>query len=259
MLVTPNLRSAIAAGTLVLGAAPWALAVPADHQVVVELFTAQGCSTCPPADRLLTRLGEEAGVVPLAFHVDFWNHIGWTDPFSSNEWTRRQAAYVRELAAAGAYTPQAVVDGGAELVGSDEPALRAAIAAAAARPAATISLHLVPAADDVTLTAEVELPAELRGRRLDLMAALYETDLVTAVSRGENGGQTLRNDYVVRLLRRAGRLAPGAASPARFTARLPLAKDWNRSHLGVAAFVQDPKSLDIHGAAAEPIPWRNLP
>ncbi len=223
------------------------------RQVVVELFTAQGCSSCPPADRLLAQLGEEAGVVPLAFHVDYWNHIGWTDPFSSAEWSRRQEAYVRELGARGSYTPQAVIDGGAELVGSDEPAVRVAIAAAPGRPAAAISLHVTPGAGVVAVEAEVEVPAELREHRFDLMLALYETGLVTPVSAGENEGHTLRNDYVVRLLRRAGRVAATEPGPVRLEATLPLERGWNRSALGVAAFLQDPRSLSIHGAAAEPL------
>src|SRR5262245_60801676 len=96
------------------------------HPVVVELFTAQGCSSCPPADRLLTELGGNGGggIIPLAFHVDYWNHDGWTDPFSSAEWTKRQAAYARRLGLQQVYTPQAVVDGSVELIGSRAPELR---------------------------------------------------------------------------------------------------------------------------------------
>jgi len=121
---------------------------PGVHTVVVELFTSQGCSSCPPADRLLSELGAESRdrVVPLAFHVDFWNHAGWTDPFSKREWTDRQVGYSRALGVRNVYTPQAVVDGSAELVGSDANGMRAAIAAAAAKPAAAIALRLQPAA-----------------------------------------------------------------------------------------------------------------
>ena len=220
--------------------------------MVVELFTSQGCSSCPPADRLLAQLGEESAgrIVPLSFHVDFWNYIGWTDPFSSRDWTERQVAYGRAFGLQQAYTPQAVVNGGVELVGSDGNALRAAVAAAAARPAATIVLRLKPATSKVVVEAEVDLPETLRGRKWDLMLAVFETGLVTAVGRGENGGQTLRNDYVVRSLRRGGRVD----GPARQTATLALEKGWDRSRLGVAAFLQDPRSLSICGASAASLP-----
>jgi len=220
--------------------------------VVVELFTSQGCSTCPPADRLLGSLGEEGAgrVVPLSFHVDFWNSLGWKDPFSSHAWTERQTAYARAFRLRQVYTPQAVVDGRAEMVGSDGDRLRAAIAAAPSRPAAKISLQLEPSASGVLVRAEVDLPEALRGRKLDLMLALFETGLVTAVGRGENGGRTLRNDYVVRNLRRAGRLAARGPDQTRHTAELSLEKEWERSRLGVAAFLQDPRSLEIFGAAS---------
>jgi hypothetical protein len=225
---------------------------PSAHTVVVELFTSQGCSSCPPADRLLARIGEESGgrVVPLSFHVDFWNHDGWTDPFSGREWTERQVAYARALRVGQVYTPQAVVDGGAEMVGSDGASLEAAIAAAAARPAAEISLRVEPAASKVLVEAEVSCPEALRGRKLDLMLAIFETGLVTAVGRGENGGHTLRNDYVVRSLRRGARVTAEGAGPTRHTQTLALASDWKREHLGVAAFLQDPRSLEIRGASS---------
>ncbi len=220
--------------------------------VVVELFTSQGCSSCPPADRLLRELGERGAgkVVPLAYHVDFWNHVGWTDPFSSADWTKRQEAYARRLGLTSIYTPQAVVDGAAELVGSDASAIQAAIAAAAAKPGAAIALRLEPRDSRVRVEAAVDLPESLRGRKWDLMVALYETGLSTAVGRGENGGRTLQNDYVVRILERAGRVK---ASTKEETS-LKLENGWNRSNLGVAAFLQDPDTLEIRGASARALP-----
>jgi hypothetical protein len=220
--------------------------------VVVELFTSQGCSSCPPADRLLRQIGERGAgkVVPLAYHVDFWNHVGWTDPFSSADWTKRQEAYARRLGLSSIYTPQAVVDGAAELVGSDAAAIQAAIAAAAAKPGAAIDLRLEPRDSKLRVEAAVDLPESLRGRKWDLMVALYETGLSTAVGRGENGGRTLQNDYVVRTLARAGRVT---ASTKEETS-LKLDSGWNRSKLGVAAFLQDPDTLEIRGASARALP-----
>ncbi len=223
-----------------------------DGVVVVELFTSQGCSSCPPADRLLRELGERGAgkLVPLAYHVDFWNHVGWTDPFSSADWTKRQEAYARRLHLGSVYTPQAVVDGAAEFVGSDASALQAAIAAAAAKPAASIALRLEPRDAKVLVEAAVELPETLRDRKWDLMVALYETGLSTAVGRGENGGRTLRNDYVVRSLQRAGRVKDSSKEEAT----VKLEAGWNRANLGVAAFLQDPGTLEIRGASARALP-----
>jgi hypothetical protein len=228
----------------------------AGHVVLVELFTSQGCSSCPPADRLLSRIAEEraGSVVTLSYHVDFWNSAGWTDPFSTKEWTQRQVAYGRRFKAEQIYTPQAVVDGAVEVVGSRAEGLRSAIDAAASRPGGEIALALEPSASRVEVTAEVRLPEALRGEHLDLMVALYETGLVTSVGRGENGGRTLHNDYVVRRLERAGRLAANGPAETRHSASLRLSKDWNRSRLGVATFLQEPKTLEIRGAAARAFP-----
>lgn len=239
-------------GARLVSALPAATGSPPPRPVLVELFTSQGCSTCPPADRLLARLGDEAGghVVALAFHVDSWNHAGWTDPFSNAAWSRRHAAYARALRTEGAYTPQAVVDGAAATVGSEEAALRSAIAAAAARPAAEIALELEPGGRSVTVRVGVELPLALRDRKLDLMLAVYETGLETPVRRGENGGRKLRDDYVVRTLERAGRIPAGAQPSYAFAKILALDEDWVPAHLGVAAFLQDPRALTIHGARA---------
>lgn len=224
-----------------------------NHAVLVELFTSQGCSSCPPADRLLTKLGveSEGRVVPLSFHVDIWNHDGWSDPFSRSEWTQRQATYARAFRLQGLYTPEAVIDGRAELVGSKEEGIRNAIASAASRPAAQIALRFEPADSKIRVIADVQRPEALRGRKLDLMLALFETDLVTSVKRGENGGQTLRNDYVVRILRQVARMSAGGPARAQYNEAFPVDKGWNRDRLGVAAFLQDPQSLEIHGANAQ--------
>jgi len=227
---------------------------PPEHPVVVELFTSQGCSSCPPADRLLETLGADTAgrVVPLAFHVDFWDSLGWKDPFSRHAWTERQTDYARAFRSQNVYTPQAIVDGRVEMVGSDAGKLRAAIAAASARPAGRISLELQPSESRVLVRADVERPEALRSRKLDLVLALYETGLVTAVGKGENGGRTLRNDYVVRELRRAGRLSSGD-SRKEFRQEIAIEKGWERARLGVAAFLQDPSSLEICGAGARPL------
>lgn len=250
----------LAFGVAILGTAGSAVASPdadgnAGHVVLVELFTSQGCSSCPPADQLLTALGGQDGtrVVPLAFHVDFWNSQGWTDPFSSKQWTLRQVAYERQLGISQVYTPQAVVDGTTQMVGSDAANLRAAIDSAAARPGAKLALRLEPSPSRVEVAVDVDLPDALRGRKLDLFVALFETGLSTPVGRGENGGKTLQNDYVVRELEHAGRLSKDGPADSHHTATLHPSKDWSPARLGVAAFLQDPGSLAVLGAAAQPL------
>ena len=224
------------------------------HVVLVELFTSQGCSSCPPADRLISAIAaERAGsVVTLEFHVDFWNSGGWTDPFSSRDWTARQVAYERALGQNQPYTPQAVVDGHVEMIGSDAARLRPALDAAAAQPGGRIQLQLEPSAERVQVGADVTLPDALHGRRLDLMAVVFQRDLTTPVGRGENGGHTLHNDFVVRSLERVDRLKPDVPAFSHHAAALRLSKDWDASRLGVAVFLQDPKTLEVLGAAAQP-------
>ena len=161
-------------------------------------------------------------VIPLAFHVDYWNRLGWMDPFSSANWSRRQAAYVRALNLDSAYTPQVVVDGQRQMVGSDRRSLYDAIARASHDPA----------------IARIEIQGdEVRGstsRPLDLFAAAVRSDPPTAVKSGENGGRTLPSEAIVRTLTRVARVS------GDFTQTL---NDAN------VVFLQDPKTLTIYAAA----------
>lgn len=213
--------------------------------VLIELFTSQGCASCPPADRLLTELGKDgsagAEVIPLSFHVDYWNHVGWTDPFSSSAWSQRQRRYAARLAGGRSYTPQLVVVGRSDCVGSDRHEVARQIAAAAARePAGTLSLEL---AGD---TATVEAGLESQASASDLLLAIFETDLETPVGKGENASRVLHNDYVVRRLVRLAEVAPGAQ--ARVEHNLDLDPDWRRDNLGVAVFLQSRDTLEVHAA-----------
>jgi len=243
----------VTAAAAVVAAPALRSAEPLPAPVVVELFTSQGCSSCPPADRLLARLARESSgaVMPLAFHVDYWNHGGWSDPFSSAAWTARQALYDQRLHAT-EYTPQAVVDGETELVGSREAELRSAIADAARRPAAKLELSLAPSGQSVVVAVGVTVPPELEGRKFDLMLAVTENGLETRVVGGENGGQTLHDDAVVRTFRRIGRIHGAQAAP-RFTETVKLAPEWSRPNLSVVAFLQDRSTLEILGGAAAPL------
>jgi hypothetical protein len=223
----------------------------AQNVSVVELFTSQGCSSCPPADRLLSKLEGDARVVPLSFHVDYWNYIGWTDPFSSARWSERQQAYARAFASNRVYTPQLVVNGTSECVGSNEGEVRKRIAAAEAMAAdGQVNLRLAPAVDGrlpVKVTAKVLRPGGAKA--LDLWVALYESGLTTPVKAGENARQALHNDFVVRRFEKAFSLPASAGAERAGDLTLALDKGWKPGAMGVVAFLQDPATLAIHGAS----------
>ncbi|MEM9596919.1 MAG: DUF1223 domain-containing protein [Acidobacteriota bacterium] len=228
--------------------------------VIVELFTSQGCSSCPPADRLLTELAREGTpsgvkVIPLSFHVDYWNYIGWTDPFSSSKWSKRQTFYARKFGSHRVYTPQLVIDGVDECVGSDRDRVYEGIERAGGSADGGKVAFTLDTADpqSVGLSIDAEVLSPAAGERWRVMVAVYENDLETPVSRGENGGRTLSNGHVVRELREASVLDADTAELHRVELRLDLGADWRRGNLGVVVFLQDPKSRRIHGAAAKPL------
>jgi len=268
MLETPSSSSrlipALALGALALAAflmlrtspstpAPAAAPPAAGSIAVVELFTSQGCSSCPPADRLLSAIAAEpalAGkVVPLAYHVDYWDYIGWTDPFSSADWSARQKQYAQAYNTNRIYTPQVVVNGTEEMTGSEERKVRAAIAKALAeKPAVDLDLAVEKTPDGLRAKVTASHAGALE-RDADVLVALVENGLVTKVGKGENGGRTLKNDAVVRRLQKA--FALGAAPGGRGTGSvdLSLGEATTGRKLGVAAFVQDPKTRAIQGGA----------
>lgn len=245
--------AAVVAGLAVaVGETPAADEEPAaDGPVVVELFTSQGCSSCPPADRLLSRLADEGVVYPLSFHVDYWNYIGWTDPFSSPSWSERQRRYAKAFRSGQVYTPQIVVAGAAECVGSREGCVRDAIAAAP--PAdGRVSVAVAPDAADgrLSLAVDAEIERGTTGDAWDVLVAVVESDLVTSVKRGENSGRKLENDRVVRVLERAFSIPSRAGARGSGTVEIALGEGWRRDRLSAVAFLQDPATMRIHGAAA---------
>ena len=174
------------------------VATSAERPVVVELFTSEGCSSCPPADALLTELSRRGGdVLPLAFHVTYWDRLGWRDPFGLAAATNRQAAYGRRFGD-GSYTPEMVVDGIKGLVGSDRGAAHAAIAEARAeaRTAVEIVLSRHGGRVGISLTAG-------RGAGRVILVG-FDPEHVTPVGRGENGGRTLTESNIVRSFRIVG-------------------------------------------------------
>jgi len=209
--------------------------------VVVELFSSEGCSSCPPADALLARLDRDqpvagAEVLALEMHVDYWNQLGWTDPFSQAAFSARQRAHAGAMGTRSIYTPQMIVDGRDEFVGSS--ALLATRAIERTARAAHVAVKLERRGDDVAIDAGPAAPSEGATRA---MLAITERGLRTNVTAGENRGETLAHGPVVRALRAVGDLGPQGlkatiAQPARLGAR-------------VVVFVEGRDSLRVLGAA----------
>jgi len=236
---------------VLLGTAAFRPLAPARRKtVVVELFTSEGCSSCPPADALLSRLGTErssngAEIIPLGFHVDYWDLQGWHDRFSSHDYTQRQEQYVQQFHLDSPYTPEMVVDGRTEFVGNDSGRAQSAIGEAATRePGAQIELSW---ASPERLKVSV---ATGPGIRAEVRLAVTENNLSTEVGAGENGGRVLHHSAVVRVFRVLGRLQQG-----KFEMQVPVKaeKDWKIENLHIVALVQSAPSGAIEGAAS--IPW----
>lgn len=225
--------------------------------VLVELFTSEGCSSCPPADALLMRLDADppvpgAQVIVLSEHVDYWDRLGWRDPFSARVFTERQETYRQALGAEASYTPQMVVDGRVAFVGSLESDARRTIAQATASPKAGMHMHQtgVMASNAVALQIRItNLPRLAHGERAELWLAVTETGLVTNVLRGENARRRLRHAAVARRLERLETLP--VAMPASYDSDIavPLDPSWNRDQLRLVGFIQEATSKRVLGAA----------
>jgi hypothetical protein len=224
--------------------------------VIVELFTSEGCSDCPPADRLLSALGKAqpvpgAEVIPLEEHVDYWNSDGWNDPFSSSQFTVRQKEYVYVFHRASEYTPEMVVDGTVEFVGSDQNRALAAIAKEALGPKADLQIEELPDANSdarkMQLRVSLAPLAALNPKHgAEVVLVVTEDNLASNVTRGENAGKHLNHFGVVRELRVLGKVDSAGSFSA--TPDLTLARDWKRENLHVVAFVQDRSTKRILGA-----------
>lgn len=176
-----------------------AAAVDGAPPVVVELFTSQGCSSCPPADAILAELAERSDLVALSLHVDYWDYIGWKDPFGSPLHTTRQRNYASELGLRYVFTPQVVVDGAASVVGSDRAALEQAIAQAKSRTKPLSVIFSNEGGGRVFVSDGVAPPGGAA-----VWLAVYDEEHATVVKRGENAGRELRSANVVRRLERIG-------------------------------------------------------
>jgi hypothetical protein len=225
--------------------------------VLVELFTSEGCSSCPPADALLARLLQSqpvagAEIIVLEEHVDYWESLGWHDRFSAHQFTDRQSQYGQRLSADD-YTPQMVVDGNDQFVGNDGAHAMHSIAQAARKP--KLALMLSPMKlDGGRITGSVSLGAGSAGSgssaQADLYAAVVESMASTDVRSGENGGRTLHHVSVVRSLEKIGSLKALANGQSGFSLRLP--QTTAGGNVRVVVFAQTPGQGAILAAASSP-------
>jgi hypothetical protein len=220
---------------LVLAAAP---AVAQQRPIAVELFTSEGCSSCPPADEYLAELAARPDIVALSFHIDYWDRLGWKDPYSSAQATRRQQNYARLLGLDGVYTPQIVVDGKWQAVGSEREAVERALAAAAAEPPG-VKLGLAVEGGEARVTLGPGGGPRMAG---SVVLIGFDRRRSDAVLRGENAGRTLSYVDVVRGIAEIGQSDGSAHS---FTAKLP----WPAER--VAALVQAPDGHILSLAVAD--------
>jgi hypothetical protein len=219
--------------------------------VVVELFTSEACSSCPPADALLAKLDQPhavngAEIFVLGEHVDYFNHLGWSDRFSSPAFTERQTSYAKRFQLSSVYTPQMVVDGRFEALGSDAASVEREISVAAqSGKTAGVSLKwTAPNALHVSVDGASREPAAV-------LLAITEAHLTSSVGAGENSGRVLQHTGVVRELRQIGMTSGGVFAG---TAPIVPSAGWNTRNLQVVVFVQEPGNGKIIGAAEGKFP-----
>jgi hypothetical protein len=213
----------------------------ASRSSLLELYTSEGCSSCPPADRWLSQLPPDAGVVPLAFHVDYWDQLGWRDPFAQAVFSQRQRA--RNSGLGWVYTPQVMLDGKdyRNWSRSRTPPLKSVPARV------NITLTLTQSPDIIDVRVESRVAAEVSGQNAQLFLALYEDRLGSNVAAGENARRTLHHDHVVRQL-------AGPFDPLHARHRFKLETGWKTADLGVAVFVLDAKGDTLQALAESACP-----
>ncbi|HWY99722.1 MAG TPA: DUF1223 domain-containing protein [Edaphobacter sp.] len=220
--------------------------------VLVELFTSEGCSSCPPADALLAKLDQAqpingAEIIVLGEHVDYWDGQGWHDRFSSHQYTERQNEYCGRLHVDNSFTPQMIVDGTDQFVGNDGAHAVRAIQHAAE----TTKIKLVlsqPVVDGQKVSASVATPPPAATKKADLYAALVDPKDTTEVRGGENGGHRLQHVGVVRNLQRVGKLKDLGAGPVSFSLNAPA--DAKPGEMRVVVFAQESGQGAVLGAAS---------
>jgi hypothetical protein len=211
--------------------------------VLIELFTSEGCSSCPPADALLASLDHTqpvtgARIIVLSEHVDNWNHLGWADPYSSSAFSQRQEVYARRFGLNGPYTPQMVVDGKTEFVGSDARRAQAAIRESAREPKASVRIEPADPDGDAVNVEVAPLAHGLPRKALVFIAHVADSGS-SDVLRGENAGRKLQHVAIVKSLAQVGAVSEHSS----FKTRVPM------QQARIIAFVQESGNGRVLGAA----------
>ena len=228
-------------------------AKPAGSPILVELFTSEGCSSCPPADAFLGKLDATqpipgAQLIVLSEHVDYWDHDGWRDPHSSPQFTDRQTAYCQALRVSEPYTPQMIVDGGALLKITDPQQMGQVFQKAAAAPKIPVTIRAVTV-DGKTLRGHIQAQGGTEKADADVYVAMALAHAESQVARGENQGRHLTHTAVVESLKKIGKLPAGGSFDQDFQLKIKSAAD--AANLRVVAFVQAPGEGKVLGAAVE--------
>jgi len=212
--------------------------------VLVELFTSEGCSSCPPADQFLLKLAAQnlvpgVAVIPLSEHVDYWNRLGWKDPFSSAAYSGRQGVYAEQFRGVGTYTPQLVIDGVRECVGSDSAKALRLIAEAGRTPKSVVQVEWK---DKIEIRIDGSCPMG----KADVVLAITESNLSSNVRRGENSGRRLPHTAVTRSLTTIGYWEHGFVA----SQKVALDPSWKRTDLTAVVFAQDRRTRRISAAGS---------
>lgn len=231
-------------------------AVAAPRPVVLELFTSNSCSSCPPAYKLLDKIAQSppdgVQLIRLDNHVDYWNQLDWVDKYSSHAFTERQRNYARQVFGSDrVYTPQLVVDGRREMVGSNARRVNAAIQQSSAAPLQPLNLSLQQKGN--SLTAAIRVGANDLQAPGQLWLALTEDNVVSHVGAGENAGRTLQEDGVVRYLQPVATINHTSGSGHSYRQSITLPDNASGHPLHVVAFVQQSRDHHITAAASQPI------
>ena len=227
----------------------------ASSAVVAELFTSQGCSSCPPAERLISTWGkaafERGNLIPLCFHVDYWDKLGWKDPFSSHAFTLRQYDYASFFKNASVYTPQLVVGGRTAFVGSNSDRANQELSRLQ-NQSSPAEIKIVSSWKKRSLEIQISVnrpgSGEIKPRDYQIMLALFENGLVTQILSGENAGLKIQVDFVVREFKRLGMFNPASGKNFSQKTNLSWNSSWNKTMSGIAVFLQDAEDLSIPAA-----------
>ncbi|HEY3653892.1 MAG TPA: DUF1223 domain-containing protein [Steroidobacteraceae bacterium] len=232
-----NLRCVLLASSLSVGFV--AAAGAETRPVVLELFTSEGCSSCPPAEVIVNELAQRPNVLPLSFHVDYWDDLGWRDRYSLASATKRQRVYARTLRRSSVYTPQAVIDGSRDIVGSQRAAVMAAVSGRRDGVAASVSVS--------GGTIQIHVGAGSDAATADVLLVGYLREATTPIGRGENSGRTLKESNIVLWLHELGRWNGKPREFEMSVSRLP------ENVTDIAVLVQSADQGAILGAVAQPI------